>query len=81
MVEELQTINKDLEEELDNLRNELSVIDEDGKKNGGVHRASVEGFKRSQLERDLRKLTQDKIKLDTDLQSAKETIKELVEYK
>jgi chromosome segregation ATPase len=55
-IDQLQKFNSELEEELDNLRNELSTINEGGRNgNGEVHRASVEGIKRNQMERDLRK--------------------------
>jgi chromosome segregation ATPase len=76
-IDQLQKINSHLEEELDNLRNELSTINDGSGGNGEVHRASVEGIKRNQIERDLRKCTQDKIKLDTDLEKAKDYIKDL----
>ena len=66
----------ELEEEIDNLRNELSTLSVSAQNNGEVHRASVEGIKRNQIERDLRKCTQEKIKLDTELQKAKDSIKE-----
>lgn len=75
-IQKLQEINMELEEEIDNLRNELSTLSMSAQNNGEVHRASVEGIKRNQIERDLRKCTQEKIKLDTELQKAKDSIKE-----
>lgn len=81
-IEELQRINTELEEEMDNLRNELSTINESpSNKNGEVHRASVEGLKRNQLERDLRKATQEKIRIDTELQKAKDALRDYEDCK
>lgn len=80
-IEELQKIIRDLEEEIDNLKNELSTINEHIGDNAEVQRTSIEGIKRNQIERDFRKLNQEKIKLETDLQKAKDQIRDLEKCK
>ena len=76
-IQKLQEFNQELEEEMDNLRNELSTLSDGTKTNGEIHRASVEGIKRNQIERDLRKSTQEKIKLESELQVTKDKVREL----
>ena len=55
-VQSLQKCSRELESENDNLRNELSTLNDNVDLGSSeVHRASVEGIKRNQIERDLRK--------------------------
>lgn len=62
------------QEEADNLRNELSTLNDEG---GDLQRVSIEGIKMTQLERDISKLKQHKINLENSLQQAQETIEQL----
>ena len=75
-IEQLQKIIKDLEEEIDNLKNELSTINENKGVDDEVQRTSIEGIKRNQIERELRKVNQEKIRLDTELQRVKDQLRE-----
>lgn len=61
------------QEEADNLRNELSTLNDEG---GDLQRVSIEGIKMTQLERDISKLKQHKINLENSLQQAQETIEQ-----
>jgi cell division protein FtsB len=44
-IKTLQQFNAEMEEEIDNLKNELSTISENDGTNGNVRRASIEGLK------------------------------------
>lgn len=63
------------------MKNELLTINSNCGTNGSVQRASIEGIQKNHLDRDLRKAIQDKIKLESELDNAKETIEELQKYK
>lgn len=80
-INQLQQIISDLEIEIDNLKNELSTINENQNMNNEVQRTSIEGIKRSQIERELRKSNQDKIKIESELEKAKELLKEFDDIK
>lgn len=81
-IDQLQKYNVELEEDIDNLKNELSTINEGQLHiNGEAQRASIEGLKLNQLERDLKKTTTEKIRLDSELQKANHIITELEEIK
>lgn len=80
-INQLQQIISDLEAEVDNLKNELSTINVNNGMDEEVQRTSIEGIKRSQVERELRRATQDKIKAESELDKAKEQLKEFDEIK